>query len=68
MVPGRVESSDLNPGTLGNIFIHTAGPLIHGMGNHWAENKEELMHDSYMNSSINPYININLAQNGLFLF
>lgn len=60
-----MKSPDLNPGPLGNIFIHTAGPQVNEMGNHRAKKKKELMHASYINSSINPYIHMSLAQNGL---
>lgn len=55
-----MKSPDLNPGPLGNIFIHTAGPQVNEMGNHRAKKKKELMHASYINSSINPYIHMGL--------
>lgn len=54
------------PGSLGDVFMHRAVPQINEMGNHWALNKEDLMHGSYTNSGLNPYVNISLVQNGLF--
>lgn len=32
--PGRVESSGLNLGALGSVFMHRGGPQINEMGSH----------------------------------